>query len=160
MVPQYRILLQGLRYELFGGDPDDFPTEMENRREEALSQPLLGEESLIVRHSSSYQSLGSDNSPVHITTDFPLFPPGRILHIKEDGPSRRSAAKPLTSLHRFIFFKCLNVQPLLEVSKIIPEYCSATVSGSKCMILISSKVKLLRVFSAEAFSVEIQILFL
>lgn len=87
---QYRILLQGLWYELFGGDPDDFPTEMEHRREEALSQPLLGEESLIVRHSLSYQSLGSDSSPVHTTTELPLFPPGRILYITEDGPSRRS----------------------------------------------------------------------
>lgn len=87
---QYRILLQGLWYELFGGDPDDFPTEMEQRREEVLSQPLLGEESLIVRHSLSYQSLGSDDSPAHTTTELPLFPPGRILHITEDGPSRRS----------------------------------------------------------------------
>uniref|UniRef100_A0A8C5N8X3 Diacylglycerol lipase-beta n=1 Tax=Gouania willdenowi TaxID=441366 RepID=A0A8C5N8X3_GOUWI len=32
--PKYRILLQGCWYELFGGEPDDFPTEMENRREE------------------------------------------------------------------------------------------------------------------------------
>lgn len=37
-----------------------------------------------------------------------------------------------------IFCKCLNVQPLLEISWINPEYCSATVSGFKCMMLISS----------------------
>uniref|UniRef100_A0AAQ6AAQ0 Diacylglycerol lipase-beta n=1 Tax=Amphiprion ocellaris TaxID=80972 RepID=A0AAQ6AAQ0_AMPOC len=36
--PKYRILLQGCWYELFGGDPDDFPTEMDNRREEELGQ--------------------------------------------------------------------------------------------------------------------------
>uniref|UniRef100_A0A8C6SLQ4 Diacylglycerol lipase-beta n=1 Tax=Neogobius melanostomus TaxID=47308 RepID=A0A8C6SLQ4_9GOBI len=55
--PKYRILLQGCWYELFGGEPDDFPTEMDNRREEELSQPLLGEESLIIRHSSARGSL-------------------------------------------------------------------------------------------------------
>ncbi|XP_005923854.1 diacylglycerol lipase-beta isoform X1 [Haplochromis burtoni] len=88
--PKYRILLQGCWYELFGGDPDDCPTEMDNRREQELSQPLLGEESLIVRHSSSYQSLGSDESPAHTPAHLPLFLPGRILHITEDGPTRRS----------------------------------------------------------------------
>ncbi|XP_076027933.1 diacylglycerol lipase-beta [Genypterus blacodes] len=88
--PKYRILLQGCWYELFGGDPDDCPTEMENRREEQLSQPLLGEESLIIRRTSSYQSLASDDSPAQAATHLPLFPPGRILHIMEDGPSRRS----------------------------------------------------------------------
>ncbi|XP_051794981.1 diacylglycerol lipase-beta isoform X2 [Acanthochromis polyacanthus] len=81
---------KGCWYELFGGDPDDFPTEMDNRREEQLSQPLLGEESLMIRHSSSYQSLASDDSPAHTATHLPLFLPGRILHITEDGPSRRS----------------------------------------------------------------------
>ncbi|XP_060950815.1 diacylglycerol lipase-beta [Limanda limanda] len=88
--PKYRILLQGVWYELFGGDPDDFPTEMDNRREEELSQPLLGEESLMIRHSSSYQSLASDDSPAHKAAYLPLFLPGRIMHITEDGPSRRS----------------------------------------------------------------------
>ncbi|KAJ4922172.1 hypothetical protein JOQ06_016507 [Pogonophryne albipinna] len=88
--PKYRILLQGCWYEVFGGDPDDFPTEMDNRREEELSQPLLGEESLMIRHSSSYQSLASDESPAHTATHLPLFLPGRILRITEDGPSRRS----------------------------------------------------------------------
>ncbi|XP_053196849.1 diacylglycerol lipase-beta [Scomber japonicus] len=88
--PKYRILLQGCWYELFGGEPDDFPTEMDNRREEELSQPLLGEESLMIRHSSSYQSLASDDSPAHTVAHLPLFMPGRVLHITEDGPSRRS----------------------------------------------------------------------
>lgn len=91
-VLQYRILLQGCWYELFGGDPDDFPTEMDSRREEQLSQPLLGEESLLIRHSSSYQSLASDDSPAHTAAHLPLFPPGRILYITEDGPSRRSVS--------------------------------------------------------------------
>uniref|UniRef100_A0A3B3YM03 Diacylglycerol lipase-beta n=1 Tax=Poecilia mexicana TaxID=48701 RepID=A0A3B3YM03_9TELE len=88
--PKYRILLQGCWYELFGGDPDDFPTEMDSRREEQLSQPLLGEESLVIRHSSSYQSLASDDSPAHPAVHMPLYPPGHILYITEDGPSRRS----------------------------------------------------------------------
>lgn len=93
--PKYRILLQGCWYEVFGGDPDDFPTEMDNRREEELSQPLLGEESLMIRHSSSYQSLASDESPAHTATHLPLFLPGRILRITEDGPSRRSCFSPV-----------------------------------------------------------------
>lgn len=88
--PKYRILLQGCWYELCGGDPDDCPTEMDNRRAQELSQPLLGEESLIIRQSSSYQSLASDDSPAHAPAHLPLFLPGRILHITEDGPSRRS----------------------------------------------------------------------
>ncbi|CAL1616674.1 unnamed protein product [Knipowitschia caucasica] len=87
--PKYSILLRGCWYELFGGDPDDFPTEMENRREAELSRPLLGEESLI-RQSSSYQSLASDDSPAHTATHLPLFLPGRVLHVTEDGPTRRS----------------------------------------------------------------------
>uniref|UniRef100_A0A673J2K4 Sn1-specific diacylglycerol lipase beta-like n=1 Tax=Sinocyclocheilus rhinocerous TaxID=307959 RepID=A0A673J2K4_9TELE len=88
--PKYKILMHGCWYELFGGTPDDFPTELENRREEALSQPLLGEESLLVQRSNTYQSLSSDDSPSH-PTHLPLYPPGRILHITEDGPARRSA---------------------------------------------------------------------
>ncbi|XP_037546619.1 diacylglycerol lipase-beta [Nematolebias whitei] len=86
--PKYCILLQGCWYELFGGEPDDFPTEMENRREHQLSQPLLGEESLIIHPSASYQSLASDDFPAHTPPHF--FLPGRVLHITEDGPSRRS----------------------------------------------------------------------
>lgn len=93
MCPQYRILLRGCWYEVFGGEPDDTPTELDQRLEEELSQPLLGEESLMVRHaSSSYQSLASDDSPGHAAaTHLPLFLPGRVLHVTEDGPSRRSA---------------------------------------------------------------------
>uniref|UniRef100_A0A8C4ZJD1 sn-1-specific diacylglycerol lipase n=1 Tax=Gadus morhua TaxID=8049 RepID=A0A8C4ZJD1_GADMO len=84
--PKYRILLQGCWYEVFGGEPDDSPTELEHQRlEEELSQPLLGEESLLVRHSSSYQSLASDDSPAHAATHLPLFLPGRVLYLTEDG---------------------------------------------------------------------------
>ncbi|KAL7857053.1 hypothetical protein SRHO_G00159520 [Serrasalmus rhombeus] len=86
--PKYKILLHGCWYEVFGGTPDDFPTEMENRREEALSQPLLGEESLLVPGSTSYHSISSDDSPTH-PTHLPLFLPGRIIYITEEGPSRR-----------------------------------------------------------------------
>lgn len=80
---------------MFGGTPDDFPTEMENRREEQLTRPLLGEESLLVRGSTSYQSLSSDDSPTN-TTHLPLYLPGRILYITEEGPSRRSEPTSLS----------------------------------------------------------------
>lgn len=86
--PKYKILMHGCWYELFGGTPDDFPTELENRREEVLNQPLLGEESLLVHRSNTYQSLSSDDSPSH-PTHLPLYLPGRILHVTEDGPTRR-----------------------------------------------------------------------
>ncbi|KAI5627353.1 sn1-specific diacylglycerol lipase beta [Silurus asotus] len=86
--PKYKILLHGCWYEVFGGTPDDFPTEMDNRREEQLTRPLLGEESLLVHGSTSYQSLSSDDSPTH-TTHLPLYLPGQVLYITEEGPSRR-----------------------------------------------------------------------
>ncbi|XP_051968323.1 diacylglycerol lipase-beta-like [Xyrauchen texanus] len=86
--PKYKILMHGCWYEVFGGTPDDFPTEMENRREEELNQPLLGEESLLVQRSSTYQSLSSDDSPTH-PTHLPLYLPGRVMHITEEGPTRR-----------------------------------------------------------------------
>lgn len=62
---------------------------MDNRREQELSLPLLGEESLVIRPSESYHTMGSDDSPVPKPTYLPLFLPGRVLHIKEDGPTRR-----------------------------------------------------------------------
>ncbi|XDV45207.1 hypothetical protein PO909_013342 [Leuciscus waleckii] len=86
--PKYKILMHGCWYEVFGGTPDDFPTEMENRREEELNHPLLGEESLLVRRSTTYQSLSSDDSPSH-HTHLPLYLPGRVMYITEDGPTRR-----------------------------------------------------------------------
>uniref|UniRef100_A0A8C1Q850 Diacylglycerol lipase, beta n=1 Tax=Cyprinus carpio TaxID=7962 RepID=A0A8C1Q850_CYPCA len=92
--PKYKILMRGCWYELFGGDPDDFPTELENRREEVLNQPLLGEESLLVQRSNTYQSLSSDDSPAH-PTHLPLYLPGCILHITEDGPARRHCFAPV-----------------------------------------------------------------
>ncbi|XP_030631145.1 sn1-specific diacylglycerol lipase beta isoform X1 [Chanos chanos] len=93
--PKYQILLHGCWYEVFGGTPDDCPTEMDNRREEELSQPLLGEESLLVQHSTSYQSLSSDDTPSH-RPQLPLYLPGRVLHITEDGPSRRPCFSQVT----------------------------------------------------------------
>ncbi|XP_060795610.1 diacylglycerol lipase-beta [Neoarius graeffei] len=92
--PKYKILLHGCWYEVFGGTPHDCPTEMVNRREEQLGRPLLGEESLLVHGSTSYQSLSSDDSPTH-TTHLPLYPPGRILYITEEGPSRRMCFSPV-----------------------------------------------------------------
>ncbi|XP_023687043.1 diacylglycerol lipase-beta [Paramormyrops kingsleyae] len=86
--PKYQILLRGCWYEVFGGKPDDFPTELEGRRDDQLTQPLLGEHRLQQR-SLSDQSLASEDSPSHVT-HLPLFLPGRILHITEEGPSHRS----------------------------------------------------------------------
>ncbi|KAJ8363820.1 hypothetical protein SKAU_G00126510 [Synaphobranchus kaupii] len=64
--PKYQILLRGCWYEVFGGEPDNFPTELENRRDE----------------------------PSHVT-HLPFYPPGRILHITEEGSRRRSCFSPV-----------------------------------------------------------------
>ncbi|XP_010147194.1 PREDICTED: sn1-specific diacylglycerol lipase beta, partial [Eurypyga helias] len=87
--PKYQILLRGCWYEVFGGDPDNFPTELDGRNQDALTQPLLAEESLMVRRSSSYNALEDElhaNSP----PQYPhLYLPGRIIHIVEESSSRR-----------------------------------------------------------------------
>ncbi|XP_068100656.1 diacylglycerol lipase-beta [Hyperolius riggenbachi] len=84
--PKYQILLRGCWYELFGGDPDNFPTELDGRNLASLSQPLLAEQSLLVQKSSSYNTL-IESSP----TDSPRYPhlylPGKIIHITEDSRS-------------------------------------------------------------------------
>lgn len=87
--PKYQILLHGCWYEVFGGEPDNFPTELDRRSQEALSQPLLAEENLIVHRSLSYTSLG-DDSPLNSPPQYPqLFLPGRIIHIVEENCTRR-----------------------------------------------------------------------
>ena len=91
---QYRILLRGCWYELFGGDPGDFSSEMDNIREEQLDQPLLGEESQMIHNHSSYQSIGSNNS---LATYLPHFLPGRVVYITEDRMSRRFVCSPLVN---------------------------------------------------------------
>ncbi|NXU66412.1 DGLB lipase, partial [Horornis vulcanius] len=87
--PKYQILLRGCWYEVFGGDPDDFPTELDGRNQDALSQPLLAEESLMVHRSPSYNALEEEprlNSP----PQYPhLYLPGKIIHIVEECSSRR-----------------------------------------------------------------------
>ncbi|XP_076996644.1 diacylglycerol lipase-beta isoform X2 [Tamandua tetradactyla] len=86
--PKYRILLQGCWYELFGGDPDNFPTELDGGNQGDLTQPLLGEQSLLVPRSPPY-SFSSD-SPLSSPTKYPtLYPPGRIIHLEEEGTSGR-----------------------------------------------------------------------
>lgn len=102
---QYKILMRGCWYEVFGGTPDDFPTEMEDRREEELNQPLLGEESLLVRRSTTYQSLSSDDSPAN-PTHLPLFLPGRVMYVTEDGPTRRSERKYSFPLKSSVYCIC------------------------------------------------------
>ncbi|RLW01438.1 hypothetical protein DV515_00007902 [Chloebia gouldiae] len=87
--PKYQILLRGCWYEVFGGDPDDFPTELDGRNQDALTQPLLAEESLMVHRLPSYNALEEEphlNSP----PQYPhLYLPGKIIHVLEECSSRR-----------------------------------------------------------------------
>lgn len=85
---QYKILLQGCWYELFGGNPDNFPTELDGGDQGDLTQPLLGEQSLLTHWSPAY-SFSSD-SPLDSPPKYPpLYPPGRIIHLDEEGNSGR-----------------------------------------------------------------------
>lgn len=86
--PQYRILLHGCWYELFGGNPDNFPTELDGDSQGELTQPLLGEQSLLTHWSPAYSS--SSDSPLDSSPKYPpLYPPGRIIHLEEEGGSGR-----------------------------------------------------------------------
>nr|XP_056722302.1 diacylglycerol lipase-beta [Euleptes europaea] len=87
--PKYQILLHGCWYEVFGGDPDNFPTELDGRNQVALTQPLLAEENLMGQRSPSYTSLAGDESPLSSPRYPPLFLPGRIIHIIEENSPRR-----------------------------------------------------------------------
>ncbi|XP_072204917.1 diacylglycerol lipase-beta [Excalfactoria chinensis] len=87
--PKYQILLRGCWYEVFGGDPDNFPTELDGRNDDALTQPLLAEESLMVHRSPSYNALDGE-SHLNSPPQYPhLYLPGRIIHIVEESSSRR-----------------------------------------------------------------------
>ncbi|NXN95546.1 DGLB lipase, partial [Rhinopomastus cyanomelas] len=87
--PKYQILLRGCWYEVFGGDPDNFPTELDGRDQDALTQPLLAEESLMVHRSPSYNAL-DDESHSNSPPQYPrLYLPGKIIHIVEESSSRR-----------------------------------------------------------------------
>ncbi|KAM6379021.1 diacylglycerol lipase-beta isoform 2-T2 [Pluvialis apricaria] len=87
--PKYQILLRGCWYEVFGGDPDNFPTELDGRNQDALTQPLLAEESLMVQRSPSYNAL-EDESHLNSPPQYPhLYLPGKIIHIVEESSSRR-----------------------------------------------------------------------
>ncbi|NXX92790.1 DGLB lipase, partial [Centropus bengalensis] len=87
--PKYQILLRGCWYEVFGGDPDNFPTELDGTSQGALTQPLLAEESLMVHRSPSYNTL--EEEP-HLSSppQYPhLYLPGRIIHIVEESSCSR-----------------------------------------------------------------------
>ncbi|XP_036682788.1 diacylglycerol lipase-beta isoform X3 [Balaenoptera musculus] len=88
--PKYKILLRGCWYELFGGHPEDLPTELDGGD---LTQPLLGERSLLAHGSPAY-SFSSD-SPLESPSKYPpLYPPGRIIHLEEVGTSGRFSCYP------------------------------------------------------------------
>lgn len=85
--PKYKILLHGCWYGLFGGNPDNSPTELDEANQRALTQPLLGEQSLLTRCSPGYSS---SDSPLDSPTKYPpLYPPGRIIHLEEESGSGR-----------------------------------------------------------------------
>lgn len=85
--PKYKILLHGCWYSVFGGSPDNFPTELDEGNQGALTQPLLGEQTLLTRCSPGYCS---SDSPLDSPTKYPtLYPPGRIIHLEEEGGSGR-----------------------------------------------------------------------
>lgn len=85
--PKYKILIYGCWYELFGGSPDNCLTELDENSQGALSQPLLGEQSLLIRGSQGYSS---SDSPLDSPSKYPhLYPPGRIIHLEEEGNSGR-----------------------------------------------------------------------
>ncbi|NXC46683.1 DGLB lipase, partial [Penelope pileata] len=87
--PKYQILLRGCWYEVFGGDPDNFPTELDGRNQDALTQPLLAEESLMVHRSPSYNAIDGE-SHLDSPPQYPhLYLPGRIIHVVEESSSRR-----------------------------------------------------------------------
>lgn len=84
---QYKILLHGCWYGLFGGNPDNSPTELDEANQRALTQPLLGEQSLRTQCSPGYSS---SDSPLDSPTKYPpLYPPGRIIHLEEESGSGR-----------------------------------------------------------------------
>ncbi|XP_069501724.1 diacylglycerol lipase-beta isoform X2 [Ambystoma mexicanum] len=87
--PKYQILLRGCWYEVCGGTPDNFPTELDGRAQAAFSQPLLAEQSLMSQRSPSYNTL-FESSPVNSASQYPkLYLPGRIIHIVEESKGAR-----------------------------------------------------------------------
>ncbi|XP_041063294.1 diacylglycerol lipase-beta isoform X1 [Carcharodon carcharias] len=82
--PKYQILLRGCWYEVFGGDPDNFPSELDDRQQEQLAQPLLAEQNLLGQSSASYTSI-PEGSPLSSPFQGPqLFLPGKIIYIVEE----------------------------------------------------------------------------
>ncbi|XP_077131153.1 diacylglycerol lipase-beta [Ranitomeya variabilis] len=81
--PKYRILLHGCWYEIFGGSPDGFPTELDGGNVASLTQPLLAEHALLIPKSSSYNTL-TEGSPTDSPRYAPLYLPGKVIHITED----------------------------------------------------------------------------
>ncbi|XP_036279601.1 diacylglycerol lipase-beta isoform X2 [Pipistrellus kuhlii] len=85
--PKYKVLLRGCWYGLFGGSTDDLPTELDGDDHRDLTLPLLGEQSLLTHKPPGYRSTDSpEGSPTKYP---PLYTPGRIIHLEEEGASGR-----------------------------------------------------------------------
>ncbi|XP_067859617.1 diacylglycerol lipase-beta isoform X2 [Heptranchias perlo] len=82
--PKYQILLRGCWYEVFGGNPDNFPAQLDDGPREQLTQPLLAEQNLMGHRTASYTNF-LEESPSSSPFQGPqLFPPGKIIHIMEE----------------------------------------------------------------------------
>ncbi|XP_072916246.1 diacylglycerol lipase-beta [Hemitrygon akajei] len=82
--PKYQILLRGCWYEVFGGDPGGFPTELDGEHRAQLTQPLLAEQTLRGGHPDSSGCISDVSPPGSPFRGPPLFPPGRVIHIREE----------------------------------------------------------------------------
>uniref|UniRef100_A0A669QFJ8 Diacylglycerol lipase-beta n=1 Tax=Phasianus colchicus TaxID=9054 RepID=A0A669QFJ8_PHACC len=127
--PKYQILLRGCWYEVFGGDPDNFPTELDGRNDDALTQPLLAEESLMVHRSPSYNALDGE-SHLNSPPQYPrLYLPGKIIHIVEEstGPYRCYTKYSANWSNETVFSSIL-ISP-----KMITDHMPDVVSASKSL---------------------------
>uniref|UniRef100_A0A8B9DSP2 Diacylglycerol lipase-beta n=1 Tax=Anser cygnoides TaxID=8845 RepID=A0A8B9DSP2_ANSCY len=133
--PKYQILLRGCWYEVFGGDPDNFPTELDGRNQDALTQPLLAEESLMVHRSPSYNALDGE-SHLHSPPQYPhLYLPGKIIHIVEESSSKRlcsSDIKYTASWSNETVFSSILISPKMITDHMPDVVLNALNSFSAC----------------------------
>uniref|UniRef100_A0A8B9I7G5 Diacylglycerol lipase-beta n=2 Tax=Anser TaxID=8842 RepID=A0A8B9I7G5_9AVES len=137
--PKYQILLRGCWYEVFGGDPDNFPTELDGRNQDALTQPLLAEESLMVHRSPSYNALDGE-SHLHSPPQYPhLYLPGKIIHIVEESSSKRlcsSDIKYTASWSNETVFSSILISPKMITDHMPDVVLNAKKKNCSCSVFI------------------------